>query len=521
MLDFVTGVIGTLLYPLFSIIFLLIDGIQAVFYGFAGIGTAYFDGRPITGGNTGVENDTGIIYYLLNNSLVKNMLLSMMILALFLIVIFTTFAFIKNAYAAKPKGWKDIIGNAIKGLGNFIFLPVLCLLGVWLGNILLNAINGATSNGGSTTMARKLFICCAYNANIYRNGDGKTLLDDREPWEKIQWYVDVQGLSDQFEVKEGQSLEYYANLVDQIYSTDGVFLGSHIEVAYFYNLHQINYLILIVGGIFMLYALGSLSAAMVRRLFLILVLFIISPGVCALYPIDEGKAVGSWAGKVKEQVLSAYGAVAGLNIFFSILPLIDKLSLWDTFSFSSFFMGDILELFILVVGLFVVKEIIGLVTSFTGGEDAYGKGSGMIGKAKEKLEKGAKTALGVGAKSAGAFKKSWKTNEKDGFVKRFTKASLSGFVGAGDAVAGEVYKGLGLDKTSAAIKEGLAGTKGLSDIFKDAKKEDQKKAEEKSQADARKAISGDFEKSTLPKLIAGALTAKGEVSNMAQIMNAL
>ena len=87
-IDTITSVIGTLLYPLFSIIFVLISAIQDVFYAFAGIGTSSFGGTPIYSGDTGAENDQGILYYLLNEPFVKNMLISIALLALFLIVIF-------------------------------------------------------------------------------------------------------------------------------------------------------------------------------------------------------------------------------------------------------------------------------------------------------------------------------------------------------------------------------------------------------------------------------------------------
>ena len=126
-------------------------------------------------GGDGGETSTGLIYYLLTSDLIKNLFLSIMLLALFLIIIFTAMAFIKNAYATKQKNWQEIVGNAFKGLANFIFIPVCCLLGVWLSNILLLAINGATSTGNATKMSRKLFICCAYDANEYRN---KTEVDD-------------------------------------------------------------------------------------------------------------------------------------------------------------------------------------------------------------------------------------------------------------------------------------------------------------------------------------------------------
>ena len=77
MIDALLGVVGGLIYPLFSIIFILVDVVQAIFRTFAGVGSAGYgdtlwDITNITSGNTGAENDTGLVYYLLNTPLVKN-----------------------------------------------------------------------------------------------------------------------------------------------------------------------------------------------------------------------------------------------------------------------------------------------------------------------------------------------------------------------------------------------------------------------------------------------------------------
>ncbi len=419
LVDTIFSVVGTLLYPLFSIIFVLIRGVQDLFYSFAGIGTAWSQGQPITHENTGLETDTGILYYLMTRPLVKNMIYSMIILALFLIVIFTTLAFIKNAYSAKPKNWKEIVSNAIKGLGNFILLPVCCLLGVWFGNILLQAINGATSNGGSASMDRKLFVACAYNANVFRASNSSA---GEATWSNIQnlaqnsymlddpnvSFWDAKGGESGIEkhLKQGEEdeldenyYEYYATIVDQIYSETDKSIHWYLSVGEFYSLWQFNYLVLIVGGIFMLYVLGSLAFAMVRRMFILLALLVISPGVCALYPLDEGNAVKSWSGEVKKQVISAYGAVAGMNIFFSILPLFDQIS-WTTN--MAWGLADILEIFILVVGLQCVKELISMFSGFVGGEDAYSKGSGLMKSTTSKIGGTVTKTAGVFARASGA-----------------------------------------------------------------------------------------------------------------------
>ncbi|MCQ2556206.1 MAG: hypothetical protein MJ149_02630, partial [Clostridia bacterium] len=309
MIELITGLLGQILYPLFSIIFVIIDLLQYIFQGFAGTGTIYystgnlgFAPQTITADNTGKETETGIVYYLLNSALVRNMLISIAILALFLLVIFTAMAFIKNVYSSKPKKWQDIVANAFKGLINFIFVPVCCLLGVWAGNILLNAIAGATSASGATDMSRQLFTVSAYNANEYRCKG----ISGPDEARKIYAHILGTGTDDAYVIKlvpGDKTNEEYALLVDQAYGqgvkdengkTHTISIYEYIGVEYGYVLFKINYLMLVAGGVFMMYILVNLAYAMVQRMFILLMLFIISPAMAAMYPIDEGNAMNSW-----------------------------------------------------------------------------------------------------------------------------------------------------------------------------------------------------------------------------------
>lgn len=454
--DMILGLIGMIIYPLFSIIFVAVDGLQTIFFAFAGIGDMKygngFTWTNITSGNSGVNNDTGIVYYLMTSDLVKNLLLSIMLLALFLIVIFTVMAFIKNAYSAKQKGWKEIIGNSIKGLANFIFLPVCCLLGVWLGNILLQAINGATSSGGATLMSRKLFIAAAYNANHCRNAwdDPKSAKGVVERAYALALYNKDELPFKKSDIKDGLTVEEYANMVDELYASPCISIYEWVSVTAGYSLWQINYLVIIVGGIFMLYVLGSLCFAMVRRIFFLLMLFIISPGICAMYPLDEGKAVGQWSSEVKKLVLSAYGAVAGMNIFFSLLPLVDNLHVFG----DGVLFDDLLGIFVMVCGLLVVKELISTISNLVGGEDAYSKGSSLM-----KATTGAMKKYGGGmAKGIAKF-----TGGVQGRLKAGQKHAFWGQVGS---TAG----GLGW-KSLSAVTGGMVDIPGLSKERKDALKD--------------------------------------------------
>lgn len=434
MIDGILGVLGSLIYPLFSVVFSLMDLLQVIFGAFAGVNTINYDGTPITSENTGLETETGIVYYLLTSDVVVNMFWSMVILAIVLLLIFTTMTFLRNIYSAQPKNWKVIVGNAIKGLANFIIVPVLSLLGVWLGNIVLQAVNGATSTGDAITLSRQLFITSAYNANRTRIETG--VLSSTEI-EEIQVFCDQYGVTYD---SSSTDREYWAEKVDEVF-TSGVSLASWSFVNAWYDLMSINYLVLAVGGIYILYVLGSISFGMVRRLLLLLVLFIISPIVCSLYPHDEGAAVKSWRGKFVQQVLSAYSAVAGMNLFFALTPLMQNIDIgnWGIDNF----MGGLLNLILLIAGLYVVKEVIDLINGFVGGDNAYGTGHTLMKNTSIRLRsvqgranKMTKGTVGAFSKAIGSTKTAREQFEKGekGRAGAGAKAffgSLGGSIGTG------------------------------------------------------------------------------------------
>jgi len=443
---------GNFLYNLFSVIFPIIQGVQNLFFMFAGIQDGIqIDGVPITNTNLGNTEgtDSGIVYYLFQQSLVRNLLISIMVLAVFLMIVFTIMAFIKNAYVAKQKSWKEIIGKAIIGLANFVLLPACCLLGVWLGNILLQAVNGATSSAGVTRMDKKLFISCAYDANKYRTGEASG------PELAKKAYTLINGTEEGFDeinIEEGKENEYYADIVDQIFQSDSVSVFGANDVHEYYNTWKVHFIILVVAGIFMLYVLGSLAFSMIRRMFILLMLYIISPALCAMYPLDDGAAVGNWKKEFVKQTISAYGAVAGLNIFFALIPVIDQIGQVG----AGGFLDNVLQLFILVSGLFIVKEFISLISGYIGAEDSYAKGTGLLGSAGKKVA-GAFGTVALGTTAVAT---------------RSIAASMSAKKGErGKALASSLWDSTksGLSKVSDKVKTATGGSVDIGGTIKTVK----------------------------------------------------
>ena len=399
LVDGILGIIGTIIYPLFGVIYSVIDLVERIFRAFAGTETVYVSGDQVTSGNTGADTDTGIVYYLLRSDLVRNMFLAMLYLAIILLVVFTIMAVLKNMYQPQPKKWQDIIASAIKGLGLFIIVPACSLLAVWVGNILLVAIDGATSGSNSSaTMSGRLFIAASYTSNYIRS-DAKGI--DLQKHNQVAALCDRCGIEIRaFQPTDGgldTDYEYYASLVDDCFASEAMSAArcNWGDVNAHYAIVHINFLTLAAGGIFMLFVLGSISFGMVKRLFMLVILFIISPIVCSMYPIDEGNAYKTWFGEFKKNLLSAYGAVAGMNLFLTIMPIVDQIQL-GTYGGNGDWVG-LLQLILVIAGLFVVKDVISFISGLAGGDNSYSGGNSLFVSVRGKAKSGL-GVIGSGAK---------------------------------------------------------------------------------------------------------------------------
>lgn len=439
--DIIFSIFGNILYPLFAVFFQIIDAVQAIFYAFAGLGTLDVGNVRVTGEggpdtlNSPNSADTrnGIVYYMLRSETIQNIFFSMVILAVFLLVIFTVMAFIKNMYQTKQKKWQDIISSAVKGAISFVFIPVCCLLGVIAGNFLLQALNEATTTSTDTTISRQLFVTSAYYANKFRK-DGWTQEDVATLKKDYAIYLAAARkdgtLPDDIEtnIKDGvEDGEYYAQFVDIMYRSNNFRSVWYVGDVYeYYNTWNINYLLLGAGGIFMLFALIKISFGMVKRLFMLVLLFVISPVVCSLYPLDDGAAVGSWRKSFTGNFFSAYGAVVGMNLFFCLVPIFNNIDVVAGAGGGGLDWIDIVPLMITICALYMVTDFIKLVQGFIpgGGEDALSAGMGLAGNVKKRLQQGAKKVGSGTRKTVGAFvrAKGYKDMRKEFISEEIQKA---------------------------------------------------------------------------------------------------
>ncbi len=161
-----------ILAAILNAMMLMILYIEDIFYKLCGIeqGLQINNQNLITGSNLSDSYNYDIVSTLMQTRIVKNLLISITLFAILLLIITTIISIIKNQYIENKLPWNKIAGNAVKALMGFILIPITCVFGILIGNIVLRAINGATSNGDDeTSLSSEIFNIASYNASYLRN----------------------------------------------------------------------------------------------------------------------------------------------------------------------------------------------------------------------------------------------------------------------------------------------------------------------------------------------------------------
>ncbi len=506
LIDGVTGVIGVTLYNTVGRIFiLLLDWLQSIFRGLAGLEGMKINGQPVNGG----EEKYDLVFWLVQTDIIQDIFWSMILFSAFLLIIMTVLALVKNTYEEKQKPVWDIISLSFKGLFGFILVPAIILVGLAFSNVLLQAIDSGTSFGNSTKMSTTLFMSSAYDANKVRIAvNNQSTGECREAFvyivEKTNLLDVDTSLQSAYNSLGTLTLEDYDKIATKIDNafTSGDLVGpwgfklsaqTAYEVGVIYNVWKINYLILLAGGCVLIGLFFKMCWGMIGRMFKVCFDFVLIPIACAMTPFDSGKANKSIQGDMAKNVTMAYGTVGALNLYFSILPIVNTIEFNNGGLQSWGVMNSIFQLMISVVGLFSCNAIIKTVNgwfgtgdvlaegdstfkAFQGGMKSMRSGFGVVGERVKKANKFIGNKLGAyqgGALAAEKAGKSKLEQFKGGLIGMFgttaaakymDEASLSKNIAAGKKSGKETYANI--EQSKGLIKDSWHRTTDYNDAAK-------------------------------------------------------
>ena len=317
--------ICSLFYGMFSGICLLIDFIKTIFYKLCGIETVEIEGE---------QGD--LLSNLLESDIIKRVFLTIFIIGFILLIMFTIIAIIKSNYQEK-QNWKTVLSKTGQAFMIMLLIPFTVLVGVMLTNTVMSSINQAM--------------------NVYPSSGQGTI-------------------GGQFLITIGH--DAYIGLIDQS-QAEAMFVSGELNYAklsvvkQYYDITELNYVIGLLGSLVMLIMFVISAITFVQRIFDIVLLYIISPVSISTIPLDEGNRFKVWKDMLISKILSAYGIILVMNLFFLIIPQVYQIKFFD----NSFQNGVVYILF-LIGGSFAVTKASRVISQLTGAPATGGEMAQMI-----------------------------------------------------------------------------------------------------------------------------------------------
>lgn len=342
-----------------------IDGLYKLFLFFAGVAPPDVN-QEIAG-----DADTNILVNIFSNNSISVILLGFLGFAALVFTVSIILGLVRSEWASKDngEGKLKVLKQSLKGFLIVFLIPTIFSLGIWATSILLSAITAGMAGTSSSdyNLAQKLFeICLPENPSA----PGTPAWND----------------------------------------------GYSAISAWGWDLHSYNYLVAYLGGIIILFIIGLAALNLVERIIDLVFLYLVSPFVIAVSPLDEGNRLGIWKDLVISKLLSVAGMVVCFYIYFLCLPIVDKIFASDTFivrlGYLIFAIGGALAA---RKGGLLISNLVGHNTALIEGQQAgqtaqiVGTGfraglgiiTGLAGGALHLLGRGAGAATGGIANAAG------------------------------------------------------------------------------------------------------------------------
>ncbi len=325
LLDGLKDLFFTFLYRMFALICNLIDFLKDIFYMMCGIDPVMINGEK-----------SDLLSSLTTSEMVRKSFLLVFIVGAILLIVFTIIAIIRTSYIEKSNVFQ-VLKKSGQSFLLAILIPFVVLAAILLTNAVMQSINTAMTPYGTTshsTIGGEFLSTIGYNA--YKGNDDRDLIFSKFVSGELD-YMDIDLVKSYFDI------------------------GS------------MNFLIGILGGLVMLVMFVLSSLTFVQRIFDVILLYIISPVSISTIPLDDGNRFKLWKDMMIGKILSAYGIILVMNLFFLIIPQIYQIQFFD-----DGFQNGIVYILFLIGGSFAVTKTNDVIARLCGSSQGGNELASMI-----------------------------------------------------------------------------------------------------------------------------------------------
>ncbi len=485
-IGFLKGLYFSVQYAILKGIFFLIEFIELLFKKIAGIENMSFGSTQIGG-----DNGTDLVFAFIQDERIKTTFWSILGFSIIMLVIFTIVAIIKTEfhvsdttkYAKTP-----IIARSLKAIAQFFVVPIVFIVGILASNFLTQSVYRLFNPDEQVSITAKCFTLGGYSANrarldpafakFLRTGDFlEDSSKDKNPFANLRTDEEIANLIDSLilgtssesgvsaidssgnyllltlnykNLSNGDWNEYendvnggYApwesnalGFPNEVSEKNSVPYASFKAVLFYYDPFEYNFLFALLASIILAYNFLAVCLALFKRAFEMVILFLISPVVVSLSPLDGGSAVTKWQGEMIKRLFAVIAPLFAYNMFLLLTPILFEINVFGSTASSTasinllnsnfsqmgvvgLVVGNIVityvvanlmfQLIVLIVGSSFIKTGSKWLGNFLGINDLVTEGTGMVENAAKQAVNAAVTtatiATGVGVMGAGGLSK--------------------------------------------------------------------------------------------------------------------
>ncbi len=182
-------------------------------------------------------------------------------------------------------------------------------------------------------------------------------------------------------------------------------------VNYFYEFMNFNYILALGAAIVVAWNMLGICILLFKRVFEMLIIFLLSPIMTAVAPLDNGNAEKKLRGEFMKRLFSVIGPVFAYNLFFIIIGIFSEINPFKNMT-GNFFQQYIapvvlvvfdlmFELLVIIVALGLLKTANSMFTSMLGMEDLVSQSDATMKKTigtTQKVALGATAGITMAAK---------------------------------------------------------------------------------------------------------------------------
>jgi hypothetical protein len=138
----------------------------------------------------------------------------------------------------------------------------------------------------------------------------------------------------------------------------------------------------IFGAIMMLINIGIACIDLAKRLYSLVILYVIGSFMISTYSLDEGKRYDMWKDQVIANFFQAIGCIMGVYLFFLMMSILNNILTIDTFDLEYKVLYSIIKLVFIVAGSSNIKQVSTYISKFASKGNAgaeHERGSAMQG----------------------------------------------------------------------------------------------------------------------------------------------